>query len=78
MELAEDEKVEERVENLGKYLLRHWKEIRDRRTENLPGSCTEGLMSHLLSERFSRNPMGWIREAKHGKVLSSEWRNAGS
>lgn len=26
------------------------------------GSCTEAQVSHVLSERFSRNPMGWSEE----------------
>ena len=25
----------------------------------MPGSCTAGLVSHVLPSRFSRNPMGW-------------------
>lgn len=29
--------------------------------EDLPGSCTEGQVSHVLSARFSRNPMGWSK-----------------
>ena len=28
----------------------------------MPGSCTEGQISHVLSERFSRPPMGWGKE----------------
>lgn len=59
MERAEDEKTKERVKAFGKYLFNHWKEIVRRRKENVPGSCTEGQVSHLLSERFSRNPMAW-------------------
>ena len=28
----------------------------------MPGSCTEGLVSHILSKRFSREPQGWSDE----------------
>lgn len=61
MEKAEDERIRERAGEFGKYLLNHWDEIRTRRTGDVPGSCTEGLVSHLLSERFSRDPMGWSK-----------------
>ena len=30
-----------------------------RYTEDIMGSCTEGLVSHIYSERLSRDPMGW-------------------
>lgn len=44
------------------YLNNKWDEIVNRRTLDIPGSCTEGQVSHILSERFSRNPMGWSKE----------------
>lgn len=45
------------------YLFNNWASIRNRLIADVPGSCTEGQVSHILSERFSRNPMGWSREA---------------
>ena len=52
--------------------------IRMRVSEELPGSCTEGPVSHILSERFSRDPLGWSREGlgKLSKqcVISEEQR----
>lgn len=45
----------------GMYLFGHWEEIQNRIILNIPGSCTEGQVSHILSERFSRNPMGWSK-----------------
>lgn len=45
----------------GTYLFGQWEEIRNRVTLDIPGSCTEGQVSHVLSERFSRNPMGWSK-----------------
>ena len=44
------------------YLNNKWDEIVNRRILDIPGSCTEGQVSHVLSERFSRNPMGWGKE----------------
>ena len=32
-------------------------------TEDIPGSCTEAQISHVLSERLSRDPIGWGIEA---------------
>lgn len=57
------ELAEEDIEILkfGKYLFGNWEHIRNLITLDIPGSCTEGQVSHVLSERFSRNPMGWSK-----------------
>lgn len=57
-----DEKGKEKVLEFGTYLMCNWEEIYRRETLDIPGSCTEGQVSHVLSERFSRNPMGWSKE----------------
>jgi len=44
------------------YLKTNWESIVNRYNEGVTGSCTEGQVSHILSERFSRNPMGWSEE----------------
>lgn len=61
MDWSEDEKTLEKVKEFGKYLLNHWEEVVNRRNGEVPGSCTEGQVSHLLSKRFSRDPMGWSK-----------------
>ena len=61
LDLAEDEKTVEKVKRFGSYLHNEWDAIYVRRTADIPGSCTEGQVSHLLSERFSRHPMGWSK-----------------
>ena len=43
-------------------LLSHWEACVNAFKEGMGGSCTEGMVSHILSERFSRNPMGWSEE----------------
>lgn len=58
-----DDKQREKVKEFGKYLMGNWETIYRRLTLDIPGSCTEGQVSHVLSERFSRNPMGWSKEA---------------
>lgn len=52
---------DERVKAFSTYLFWHWSAIRNLVTLDIPGSCTEGQVSHVLSERFSRNPMGWSK-----------------
>ena len=44
------------------YIRNNWEEIVRRKRLDIPGSCTEGQISHVLSERFSRDPMGWSEE----------------
>ena len=51
------------IQNDGAFLLAHWQEILNLRDPLSIGSCTEALVSHVLSKRFSRDPMGW---SKHG------------
>lgn len=58
---AEDEKSLIAAKEYGTYITNHFDGIRERLVADLPGSCTEGLVSHVLSERFSRNPMGWSK-----------------
>lgn len=49
------------IAQFGNYLWRHWDAICNRLSRELPGSCTEGQVSHVLSERFSRDPAGWSK-----------------
>ena len=58
-ESSEEKKGREKVAEFRKYLLGHWEAIRQRESGDIPGSCTEGQVSHVIAERFSRNPQGW-------------------
>ena len=58
---TEDSSKYEKLAEFAGYLENHWDALVRRYQGDLPGSCTEGLVSHVLSERFSRNPMGWSR-----------------
>ena len=60
--LCEDEKEFEKIQDVQTYLFSNWEAAVNRFKEGISGSCTEGLISHVLSERFSRNPMGWSEE----------------
>ena len=61
-EASEDGKDKEFVSELGKYLFGNYEAIRNRMIYGEVGSCTEGQVSHILSERFSRDPLGWSEE----------------
>jgi hypothetical protein len=45
----------------GAFLLAHWQAILNGRHPLSIGSCTEAQVSHVLSKRFSRDPMGWSK-----------------
>ena len=59
--LQELAKEDVEILKFGKYLFGNWEHIRNLIILDIPGSCTEGQVSHVLSERFSRNPMGWSK-----------------
>ena len=59
---SQDKKQIEFTTKLGRYLTENFEEIRNRLKSDTVGSCTEGQVSHILSNRFSRNPMGWSEE----------------
>ena len=44
------------------YFQNNWESIVERMSGRYCGSCTEPLISHVLSERMSRNPLAWSRE----------------
>ena len=64
---AEDEKLQGDVRDAYRYIYNNWQGAVNRYADGMPGSCTEGMVSHILSERLSRNPMGWS-EAGLGAV----------
>ena len=54
-----DKRQTKAVKEFGSYIRNNREEIVRRKRLDIPGSCTEGQISHVLSERFSRDPMGW-------------------
>ncbi len=58
----QDEKGKKTLSALVNYFQNNWDSIVERRNGSHPGSCTEPLISHVLSERLSRNPLAWSRE----------------
>ena len=51
----------EAVRKNASFLLAHWQAVLNNRLPGTIGSCTEAQVSHVLSERLSRDPMGWSR-----------------
>ena len=61
-ELLSEQLTEKDIDKVGQfagYLFCSWEQIRRRVKGGIPGSCTEAQVSHVLSERFSRDPLGW-------------------
>ncbi len=57
-----EETDREAVQEMQTYLLGNWEAAVNRYRSDVTGSCTEAQVSHVLSERFSRDPMGWSEE----------------
>lgn len=57
--LTDEPNHKKRIRKFLGYVKNNWDGIVRRCTEDILGSCTEGLVSHVYSERLSRNPMGW-------------------
>jgi hypothetical protein len=58
---AKERKAERVNDNVG-FILNNWDAIQNSRLPGIIGSCTEAMVSHVLAERFSRNPMGWSKK----------------
>ena len=61
-DVSENEHQRKSVTDFGSYVMGNWDEIVNRKKLEIPGSCTEAQVSHVLSERFSRDPLGWSEE----------------
>ena len=57
-----DIKKRKRLEDNLKYILNQWDGVVERYKDGRVGSCTEAMVSHVLSERLSRDPMGWSED----------------
>jgi len=64
-EMAPGKEKDGRVKNIAEnnaYFQAHWGAVMNMKLEGSIGSCTEAMVSHVLSQRFSRSPMGWSKE----------------
>lgn len=58
---TEEERKKENLNKYETYLMNNWEAIVNLKTKKTTGSCTEAQVSHVLSERFSRDPLGWSK-----------------
>ena len=58
----QDKIGKKKLSEIYKYFHNNWDSIATRVNGNLCGSCTEPMISHILSERLSRNPLAWSKE----------------
>ena len=56
------EKGQDKVRKFVEYCANHWSAIVARMSKQTCGSCTEPQVSHVLSDRLSRNPIAWSKE----------------
>ena len=56
------EKGQKKVRDFVEYCANHWSAIVVRMSKKTCGSCTEPQVSHVLSDRLSRNPIAWSKE----------------
>jgi len=79
----QDDKHKEKCRNVIGYLWKHRQAIQLRLSLDICGSCTESIVSHVLSERLSRSPLAWSERGlqkiamlrayvKNGGVVSSK------
>jgi hypothetical protein len=62
--MQEGKQRENKLEAIRKksaYIISNWDAVQNMKREGSIGSCTEAMVSHVFSERFSRNPMGWSK-----------------
>lgn len=58
-----DEQGRKRLSENVNFIQNHWDAVVLRMRNEVCGSCTEPLVSHVLSKRLSRNPLAW---SEHG------------
>jgi len=57
-----DSREQEKVREFVSYIAKNWAAIVNRMKGETCGSCTEPLVSHVLSERLSRDPISWSKD----------------
>ena len=56
------EKGKEKIRHFVEYCANHWSAIVVRMNRETCGSCTEPQVSHVLSDRLSRDPIAWSEQ----------------
>jgi len=85
--IAQTEQEKKKIREVKKYILNNWEGIKIyKEDEDAIGCSAEGHISHVFSDRLSRNPLGWSREGlklmaklrvfkkNGGNLREVEWR----
>ena len=87
LKAASDVNTKKAVLDLESYMFSNWEAVVNSTKPETTGSCTEGQVSHILADRFSRAPMGWGREClgklancrahcfNGGQILASDFKH---
>lgn len=65
---------QKKVKEASEYLLSNWTaaRLRLKHKDGVEGSSTESHVSHSLSSRMSKRPMGWNREGAAKMAVSDQ------
>lgn len=58
----QDDQGKKRLSEVRTFIQNNWNEAVTREKQEVCGSCTEPLVSHVLSARLSRNPLAWSED----------------
>ena len=67
----------EKVRDFTAYCASHWDAIVLRMQKEVCGSCTEPMVSHVLSDRLSRNPIAWSKDGLSKMTMLVVFRKNG-
>ena len=71
------EKGQEKVRDFVEYCANHWSAVVIRMKKETCGSCTEPQVSHILSDRLSRNPIAWSKEGLNRMTMLVVYKKNG-
>ena len=75
--VLQTEKDQERCKDVIRYLWNNREAAHLRYDSDICGSCTEALVSHVLSERLSRTPLAWSERGLKKMVMLVVYRKNG-
>ena len=71
------ENRQEKVREFVEYCANHWSAIVVRMSKETCGSCTEPQVSHILSDRLSRNPIAWSKDGLNRMTMLVVYKKNG-
>ena len=71
------ESGQKKVKDFVEYCANHWNAIVVRMSKETCGSCTEPQVSHVLSDRLSRNPIAWSKDGLNRMTMLVVYKKNG-